>query len=187
LPTYQEGGYSIEIDWSNYKRIVGEIAGVPDKLAQLTALALEKIIKQKSPKGITGQMRAAWRAEKLKGSYTLLGGLLNVDTSSQGSVGSEWAVGNPYAYAAYVNDGTRPHCPPKAPIQEWAEFRGLPWYPVWLSICERGTKANPYIDESVDEVNREIPMLVNEALYQLQKKINGGVSVGYMDLGGALA
>jgi hypothetical protein len=179
LPTYQEGGYSIEIDWSNYKRIVGEIAGVPDKLAELTALALEKALKEKAPKGVTGKMRKAWRADRRQTSYAVLGGLLNLDTSAPGSAGGEWVVGNPYAYAAYVNDGTRPHCPPKEAIEEWAEFRGLPWFVVWRSICLRGTKANPYIDESIEQVNREIPTLVNEALYQMQKAINGGSSLNF--------
>jgi hypothetical protein len=182
LPTYQEGGYSIQIDWSNYQRLVGEIAGVPDKLCELIAKDLERTLKKEAPKGITGEMRKSWRADRISQIAAVLGGLLNVVETRIGSIGSEWVVGNPVDYAAYVNDGTRPHVPPKAPIMEWAEFRGLPWFPVWRAICDRGTKANPYIDRSIEAVNGRIPLLFSEALAQMR---GGGLAgAGFEDLEG---
>ncbi len=181
MPTYQEGGYQITIDWSNYSRIIGEVAGVPNKVGELVAKDLERILKEKSPKGVTGQLRSGWRYESDSTSQDFLFGMLTLETKLSGQMGATFIVGNPHAWAAYVNDGTQPHVPPKDPIIEWAGFRGLPWFPVWRSICMKGTKANPYIDESIDEENSRIPLHVNEALYQMQQRISGG---GFQTIGG---
>jgi len=171
MPTYQEGGYSLEIDWSNFERLVGTLEGVPDRVCELTALDLEKSIKNElEDSKYTGQLRASWRADQNKGAE-VMGGLFNVVTSHRGSIGAEWVVGSPLPRAAYLNDGTRPHCPPKAPIKKWAEFKGLPWFAVWKGICEHGTKANPYIDRAQEKTNREVPHFINQAIDEMKAKL----------------
>ena len=144
MPTYEDGGYSIEIDWSCLDRIAGQVEGARERTAELIAFVLEGHIKKEATIAQSGQLRAGWRAE------------------SKG-VG-EYVVGTPNAYAAYVNDGTRPHAAPMSAIRAWAEFRGIPWFPVWLSILEKGTEANPYIDRSIELTERQIPALMNQAI-----------------------
>ena len=38
---------------------------------------------------------------------------------------------------------------PFGPIQRWAEFRGIPAGPVWMSIKRKGVKAHPYLDRTL--------------------------------------
>lgn len=171
MPTYQEGGYSLEIDWSNFERLCGEIQGVPDKVCEITALDLEKSIKRElDDSKYTGQLRASWRADKNSG-HEVLGGLFQLTTTRKGGAGAEWIVGSNLPRAAYLNDGTRPHTPPMKPIQEWAEFKGLPWFPIWLGIVEHGTKANPYIDRGLETTNKRVPLFINQAISELKAKL----------------
>jgi hypothetical protein len=142
-----EAGYNISVDWSNFDRLAGTLEGVHNRVAQLLAIDLEGNIRREAPVGITGNLHASWR-------------------SMMRTLGV-WVVGSYLAYAAFVNDGTRPHIPPVAPIREWAEFRGLPWWPVWYSITQRGTKANPYIERSMDLTNKRMPLLINQAIAEV--------------------
>jgi len=137
-------GYSITVDWSNLERRAGEMKGVPDRATELLAYILEGQLKEKTPVGMTGQAQAGW-------------------SSAQKSPGV-WAVTNPYMWAKYVDTGTRPHAPPMDAIREWAEFRGLPWFPVWLGIVRRGTRAQPYIQACIDATNAQVPVAFNQAL-----------------------
>lgn len=172
MPTYQEGGYSVEIDWSNFERIAGEVQGVPDKVCELAAKGLERNIKDElASSKVTGQLRASWRADNITQSE-ILGGLFSVEAHRGGNVANvEWVVGSPMEYAAYLNDGTRRHIAPMDRIQEWAEFRGLPWFAVWKGILDHGTKANPYIDRALETTNRDMPLIMNEAIAEMKARI----------------
>jgi hypothetical protein len=145
MPTYEQSDMQVTIDWSNLMRVAGEVKGVPDATCRLVALDLEGRLRRGTPVGRTGQTRAGWRAER---------------------EGNGWIVGNPYAWAAYVNDGTRPHTAPFDRIKEWADFRGLPAGAVWWAIRTKGTKANPYIDIAVQETNAQVPVLFNQAVQE---------------------
>lgn len=136
--------FTIDVDMENLQKVAGSLEGIPDRLTELAALDLESHLRRNSSKGKTGQLQAKWRSER-RGS-------------------GQWAVGTPVKYAEYVDTGTRPHTPPMKPIKEWAEFRGLPWFPIWLSIVRRGTKAHPYLDRSIQETNRRIPLFINQAI-----------------------
>lgn len=142
-------GYSIAVDWSNYARLCGEVKGVPDRFAELIALSLEGNLKSEAPVGKVGFLHGSFRTER--------------------RADAEYVVGSPAKYATYVNDGTRPHVPPIDAIKDWAEFRGLPWYPIWRSICLRGTQANPYIERALETTNREVPLCFNRAF---REKVN---------------
>ena len=52
--------------------------------------------------------------------------------------------------------GTRPHTPPWAPIAEWAEFRGLPAFPIWYSITTKGTKPHPFVHATLNKSKKHI-------------------------------
>lgn len=136
--------FSIDVDMENLQRLAGSLDGIPDRVIELTANEFERQVKREAPKARTGYLQTKWRAEK-RGK-------------------GEWVVGSPLKYAQYVNDGTRPHTPPMQAIKEWAEFKHLPWFPVWLSIVRKGTKANPYINRAKEQTTRQIPLFVNQAI-----------------------
>jgi hypothetical protein len=141
------GAFSLDIDWSVYERMVGQLEGVPDKVVELIARDLAVTLAKEAPAGVTGLLKSRWKTRKV--------------------TRGEWAVQTPQTYAAAVNDGTKPHAPPMDAIKEWAEFRGLPWFPVWLSIVRKGTKANPFIDRAMDTTNGRIPLFVNQAMKEI--------------------
>jgi hypothetical protein len=54
-------------------------------------------------------------------------------------------VGPSMRYGLYVEKGTRPHWPPRAPLEGWARRHGIPVYAVQRAIARRGTKARPFL------------------------------------------
>ncbi len=62
--------------------------------------------------------------------------------SSQTLVGE---VGPSVRYGAYVERGSRPHWPPRAPLEGWARRHGVPVYAVQRAIARRGTRARPFL------------------------------------------
>jgi hypothetical protein len=54
-------------------------------------------------------------------------------------------VGPSLRYGAYVERGTRPHWPPRAPLEGWARRHGVPVYAVQRAIARRGTRARPFL------------------------------------------
>ena len=54
--------------------------------------------------------------------------------------------------------GTRPHTPPFGPIAAWAEFRGLPAFPIWWGIVEHGTQAHPFLQRTLDDYRTQTAM-----------------------------
>ncbi len=149
MPTYQEGGYTVIVDWSDLDRLIGELKGVHERTGELMSRDLEANLKKEAPKGMTGLLQAAW-------------------TNLRSGPG-EYTITSMVEYSAYVNDGTRPHIAPKEAIMEWAEFRGLPWYPIWRSIAMRGTKANPFVDRAIETTKGRIPVLVHQAIEEMKQ------------------
>jgi hypothetical protein len=138
----------IEIDWSNYERLCGEVKGVPDRTAYLLVYDLEGIVKEEAPVGMTGRLQANWEVtHPAEGEYTYR---------------------SLEPYSAAVNDGSRPHNAPIDAIKEWAQFRGLPWFPIWKAIATRGTKANPFAARATERANRRLPLFVNQAINEMR-------------------
>jgi hypothetical protein len=54
-------------------------------------------------------------------------------------------VGPSVHYGLYVERGTRPHWPPRAPLEGWARRHGVPVFAVQRSIARRGTRARPFL------------------------------------------
>ena len=55
-----------------------------------------------------------------------------------------------YDAGLILQRGTRP-IPnvPWKPIKRWAEFRGIPAFPVWYKIRTKGVSAHPFLDETL--------------------------------------
>ena len=54
-------------------------------------------------------------------------------------------VGPSAGYGLYVERGTRPHWPPRAPLEGWARRHGIPVFAVQRAIARRGTRARPFL------------------------------------------
>lgn len=65
---------------------------------------------------------------------------------------------NGYDGGAILEEGTGPHTPPWAPIAAWAEFRGLPAFPIWWGIVEHGTAAHPFLKRTLDDARTRSAM-----------------------------
>jgi hypothetical protein len=55
------------------------------------------------------------------------------------------AVAPSARYGRYVEQGSRPHWPPRAPLEGWARRHGIPVYAVQRAIARRGTRARPFL------------------------------------------
>ncbi len=47
---------------------------------------------------------------------------------------------------------------PWGPIKEWADFRGLPAFPVWWAIREHGVKPHPFLQRTLDDLRTQTAM-----------------------------
>ena len=63
-------------------------------------------------------------------------------SSPRGLVGE---VGPSARYGLYVERGTRPHWPPRAPLEGWARRHGSPVFVVQRAIARKGTRARPFL------------------------------------------
>lgn len=54
-------------------------------------------------------------------------------------------VGSNVEHAPFMEFGTRPHWPPRQPIETWARRHGLSWFVVARSIARKGIKARAYL------------------------------------------
>jgi len=54
-------------------------------------------------------------------------------------------VGPSVRYGLYVEKGSRPHWPPRAPLEGWARRHGVSVFVVQRAIARRGTRARPFL------------------------------------------
>jgi type IV secretory pathway TrbD component len=94
--------------------------------------------KQQAPVGVTGNLRDNWRIDI--GRF-------------------EGALKSMAPYSMAVHAGTKPHFVSGETLKAWAARKGLNPWAVAKSIAKKGTKANPFLQRSVqvegDNVNRE--------------------------------
>jgi hypothetical protein len=63
-------------------------------------------------------------------------------------------VGPSVRYGAYVERGSRPHWPPRAPLEGWARRHGVSVFVVQRAIARRGTRARPFLRPAYEK-NRD--------------------------------
>ena len=77
--------------------------------------------------------------------------------------------------------GTRPiPNAPWGPIKAWADFRGLPAFPVWWKIRNEGVNAYPFLQDTLDTSDDQINEAIRRMLTELADHIltgTGTVSV----------
>lgn len=106
--------------------------------------------KQQAPVGVTGNLRDNWKIDI--GRFT-------------GSLRSN----APYSIA--VHQGTGPHNVSGETLKAWAARKGLNPWAVAASIRKHGTKANPFLQKSVqvegENVNREFSTALGAILKEI--------------------
>lgn len=106
--------------------------------------------KREAPFGVSGQLRDRWdlRTKRFEGS--LRSGV---------------------SYAMAVHEGSRPHYVSPEALRPWAMKKGLNPFAVSKSISKKGTKANPFFQRALDNVEDDINKEFKEALINITKDI----------------
>lgn len=91
-------------------------------------------------------------------------------------------------YLQYINEGTKPHWPPKEPIIQWIRDKGIEPYPdnngrlptveglaflISRKISRDGTEADPVVDETLREVNADwLPRIESAVMEDVEDEVN---------------
>lgn len=59
-------------------------------------------------------------------------------------------------YPLYVVKGTKPHMPPVDAITAWADAKGINPWALAMSIKQKGTKANPFVERTYKASKPEV-------------------------------
>lgn len=73
-------------------------------------------------------------------------------------------------HSVYVHEGTRPHFPPitpGSPLERWARKKNIPVFVVARSIARKGTKAQPFFDESIEANETKVRRWFGDALQNI--------------------
>jgi hypothetical protein len=108
------------------------------------------VVNSKAPRGVTGDLRQAWKKE-----YRRFYGKFSSGVS----------------YAAAVEYGTAPHYVSPRVLAPWAEKKGLNPFAVSKSIQKKGTKANPFFADTVEYSEKGIDRIFKDALTKITKEI----------------
>lgn len=108
------------------------------------------VVATKAPRGVTGDLRNAWKKE-----FSRFFGRI--------SSGVE--------YSMAVEYGTAPHYVSPKQLAPWAQKKGLNPYAVSKSIQKKGTKANPFFQETADYASDGIDRVFAQALVDITKEI----------------
>lgn len=76
------------------------------------------------------------------------------------------------SYAQYVEFGTGPHMPPVDVLTPWANKRGINPWALAMSIKKKGTKANPFLQRSLDASVADIEGEFETALNSAMSEVN---------------
>lgn len=66
-------------------------------------------------------------------------------------------------YAKYVVKGTPPHWPPLQALEGWSRRHGIPAKVVQRAIAKKGTKANPFVKRTVENIKDYVNDLFQKA------------------------
>lgn len=135
-------------------KIAQQYPAVSEKyINKAISLSLLRILgeeKQQAPFGVSGLLRDNWQTSfgRFEGSIKSLS-----------------------PYAAFVHEGTAPHMPPVAALTPWANKKGISPWALAMSIKKKGTKANPFLKRSVDNVESAIEQEFATALQSTLEEV----------------
>lgn len=76
-------------------------------------------------------------------------------------------VGSNVKYAPFVELGTKPHYPPLAALEKWANRHGISAYLVQRGIGQHGTKARPFLKPAFEANIQRIFNLLGETVSRI--------------------
>ena len=121
------------------QKIAEQFPAVSEKYINLAiSRSLVRVLgeeKVQAPFGVSGLLRDNWQVAtgRFQGSLTSM-----------------------TPYAIFVHEGTAPHMPPVDAITPWANKKGINPWALAKSIAKNGTKANPFLQRSVDNTEAAI-------------------------------
>lgn len=148
---------SVQLEIKGFDRLMKQVEKYPALSEKHVGAAINRSLvrilgqeKQQAPVGVTGNMRDNWRIDI--GRFT---GTLKSNA--------------PYSMA--VHQGTGPHYVSGETLKAWAARKGLNPWAVAASIRKHGTKANPFLQRSVqvegENVNREFKGALDAILKEI--------------------
>lgn len=126
------------------------------------ANATKDEMKVVAPVGVAGLAGAG-----LRGSIGIRYDVTPGPGVSSALVGPNTDESNIASYAAAVETGSRPHMPPTDPdgaLAQWCELKGLPLWPVALSIKRKGTQAHPYAQPTYETMRPLVEALFDNGI-----------------------
>lgn len=144
-----------EIKIKNLDKIIEAYKKAPELMTKEIGDAVEsaiyfvqRTVTPMTPIGVSSASRSGWTAKF--GGKRLVGTLYNAAKQ-----------------ALFAHEGTKPHFPPwkgANSVEPWAIKRGINPFVLARSISRKGTKANPFLTQAVDQSGNEINSYFNRAL-----------------------
>lgn len=152
VPLFQVGAPQMILT----QEIGQEVTGVVENIAAEA--------RTRAPVGVSGLLRAS------------IGTRVTLGTDATELVHGEIFTGAQAPYALYVEEGTSPHWPPRAPIELWAARvlgNAKLWYLVARAISRRGTRARHFMRDALAAVEPGIQSRMQAALARAVRRISG--------------
>ncbi len=128
-----------------------KIAIALDNSIKKSIVLLDRTAREETPVWVSGFLRAGFK-EEFRSLY--------------------WRLYNSAEYAIDVHNGTWPHVAPFADIYQRATFKWLEPWAVRNSIAKKGTKANPFMDRTVEKTDNEIDDIFQWEIDKLVLEMN---------------
>ena len=84
----------------------------------------------------------------------------------------KWVLYNPTKQALFVQFWTKPHAPPRKPIEKYALRKGINPWALWYSIKRKWTKANDFLGRAVNKSEKKIDRMLWTTARFLIAKLN---------------
>ena len=106
-----------------------------------------------------------------------IGTRVTLGTDAGMLVHGEVFTGAQAPYAEYIEEGTRPHFPPRAPMELWAQRKlgdARLWFVVARAIARRGTRAYHMFRDALAQVGPTVQGRLQSAVDRAAARIQGG-------------
>ena len=137
-------------------RISRDLHSTPMVTAMRQAVLLVEREAKKNAPVFTGQLRSSIQGE----------------VRTEGLFGQtvKGVIGSNALHAPWVELGTKPHWPPIAALEVWAQRKGLSAYLVARAIATRGTKAVRYLQRAIESNQQKIINLIEDGVTRIIRK-----------------
>ena len=149
---------AVELEIKGFNKLIVQIERYPQISEKYVNNAINRSLvrilgqeKQQAPVGVSANLRDNWKVDigRFQGSLKSMA---------------------PYGMA--VHQGTAPHYVSGETLKAWAARKGLNPWAVAKSIAKKGTKANPFLQRSIQVENENINNEFSNALNAILKEVS---------------